>query len=232
VLSPESLVLSPQSSPAARLSRLASSVLNLLALAAGVAAVLGIVFAPRLVPLFGGFSPEQQARLAVLVRVLLLQPVFFGVAEVLTRFLNAHHHFTYPAVAPALYNLSIIAGAVFLGPRLGTLGLAIGVTAGALLYFLVQVPEALRFGFRWQPALDLGDPALRQIAVLMLPRMVGQGAVQFSNIFTTRIASYLPAGRLSALNYAFLIMMLPLGTLAMSLANAAFPTLSARAAQG
>src|SRR5438552_1403948 len=83
--------------------------------------------------LLGGFSPEKQAGLAVLVRVLLLQPVFFGVAEVLTRFLNAHHHYTYPAVAPALYNHSIIAGAVLLGPRLGTLGLAIGVTAGALV---------------------------------------------------------------------------------------------------
>jgi putative peptidoglycan lipid II flippase len=42
----------------------------------------------------------------------------------------------------------------------------------------------------------------------------------------------LPAGSLSSLNYAFLIMMLPLGTFAMSLAGAAFPTLSARAAQG
>ncbi|MGH2352149.1 MAG: murein biosynthesis integral membrane protein MurJ [Chloroflexota bacterium] len=214
------------------LVRLAGAVFNLVALAATLAAVLGIVFAPQYVPWVFGFTPEQEARLVMLVRVMLLQPVLFGLGEVVTRYLNVHQHFVYPAIAPTLYNLAIIAAALALGPSLGTLGLALGVVAGALAYFLVQVPAAAALGFRWQPALDLHEPALRQIARLMLPRLIGQGAVQLSFIFTTGLASFLPSGRVAALNFAWVLMMLPLGTFAMSMAGAAFPTLAEQAARG
>jgi putative peptidoglycan lipid II flippase len=103
---------------------------------------------------------------------------------------------------------------------------------GALVYFLVQLPSASRTGFRWRPRLAWREPGLQKIATLMLPRMLGQGATQFSNIITTRIASFLPAGSVSALYYGFLLMMLPLGTFAMSAGNAAFPTLAEQATRG
>jgi putative peptidoglycan lipid II flippase len=124
-----------------------------------------------------------------------------------------------------------VLAAIFLGPPLGTLGLALGVALGALAYLVVQLPAARANGFRWRARFDLADPGLRRIGTLMLPRMVGQGAVQLSLIFTTRLASYLPDGRIGALSYAFQLMMLPLSTFAMSLAGAAFPTLSEQVAR-
>lgn len=214
-------------------SRLASAVFNLVAAASGVVALLGIAFADFLVPLLGaGFSSGQQTRLAVLLRIMLLQPVFFSTSEVISRFLNVHQHFLFPALAPTLYNVAIIVAALALGPSFGTFGLAVGVVSGALVYLLVQLPPAVSFGFRWRPVLDLGNPALRRIGRLMLPRMVGQGALQLSLIATTRLATFLPAGSVAALYYAWLLMMLPLGTFAMSVAAAAFPTLAEQAAGG
>lgn len=216
------------------LARLAAAVFNLVTLAGCLAALLGIVFAPQLAAGLGaGFAdPARQARLVLLVRIMLLQPVLFGMSEVPRRYLNVQQHFLFPAIAPALYNLGIIAGALALGPSLGTLGLAFGVVVGALAYLLVQLPAAAAFGFRWRPVLDLREPGLRKIAGLMLPRLLGQGAVQVSFIITTRLASYLPPGRLSALNYGWVLMMLPLGIVAMPVADAALPTLSGQAARG
>lgn len=213
--------------------RLASAVFNIIAMAATAAALAGIVLAPRLAPaLFAGFDEPHRARLVILVRLMLLQPIFFGMGEVITRYLNVRQHFFYPALAPVVYNLFIIGGALFLAPSLGTLGLALGVVSGALAYFLIQLPRAVSFGFRWQPVLDLGDAGLREVARLMLPRLLSQGAVQLAFIITARLASFLPPGRYTALNYAWVIMMLPLGTFAMSLANAAFPTLAEQDARG
>src|SRR5919198_1229483 len=84
-------------------ARLAGALFNLVAGAASLAAAVGIVLAPQLVPLLGaGFAPEQQARLATLARVLLLQPVLLGMSEVVTRYLHVHQHFLYPALAPTL----------------------------------------------------------------------------------------------------------------------------------
>jgi putative peptidoglycan lipid II flippase len=214
-------------------ARLAANAFNAVGVAAAVGALLGIVFAPALAPFLGpGFSPEQQALLTTLVRILLLQPVLFGLGEVVTRYLNVHGHFLYPAVAPTLYNLCIIGAALLLGPSLGVVGLAAGVVAGALVYLLVQLPAARATGFRWEPVLDARDPGLRRIVPLMVPRLIDRGAVQVAFFFTTRLASFLPDGRFAALNLGWTLMMLPLGTVAMSTANAAFPVLSEQAARG
>ena len=73
---------------------------------------------------------------------------------------------------------------------------------------------------------------MRRIVLLMLPRLISQGAVQLSFLFTTRLASFLPPGRFAALSLGWTLMMLPLGILAMSTANAAFPVLAEQAATG
>jgi putative peptidoglycan lipid II flippase len=213
--------------------RLAGTVFNLIFIAAVVVAALGMVCAGWLAPLVGaGFAPDEQARLALLIRILLAQPVLLGVSEVISRYLNVTGHFLYPALAPAVYNLPIILAAIVLGPSLGAVGLALGVVAGAACYFLVQVPAGLAAGFRFAATLDLHDPGLRQIARLMVPRMVGQGAVQLSFVATTRLASFMPEGSLAALNYAWIFAMLPLGPLGMAIGNAALPAMSAQAARG
>lgn len=106
-----------------------------------------------------------------------------------------------------------------------------GGTLGSLLYLLIQLPQAVRLGFRWQPRLDLRQRGLRQIAQLMAPRLISQGTVHLIALVTTRLATFLPRGRLAALNYGLLLLMLPLGAFAMFLANAAFPTLAEQAAR-
>ena len=214
-------------------ARLAATVFNAIALAASASAVLGIALAPWLAPLVGaGFEPADQERLALLMRIILVQPLLLGVSEVLTRYLNVRGHFAATALAPALYNVPIMLAAVTLGPTLGNIGLALGVVGGAALYLLVQLPAAFRRGFQFVPALDLADPALAQIGRLMVPRMIGQGAVQFSFIATTRLASQLPEGSLVVLTIGWTLMSLPLGPLGMALGNAALPTMAAHAARG
>ena len=214
-------------------ARLAATVFNTIALVATAGALIGIALAPWLAPIVGaGFALEDQERLALLMRIILVQPVLLGVSEVLTRYLNVRGHFVAAALAPALYNVPIMIAALVLGRSMGNVGLALGVVAGAILYLLVQVPAALGRGFRFRAALDLSDPALAQIGRLMVPRMIGQGAVQFSFIATTRLASQLPEGSLVVLTYGWQLMSLPLGPLAMAFGNAALPSMAAHAARG
>ena len=66
----------------------------------------------------------------------------------------------------------------------------------------------------------------------MLPRMVGLAAVQINFLVNTILASGLAAGSLAALNYAWLLMLLPQGVFAQAVATAAFPTFSSPGSQG
>ena len=76
---------------------------------------------------FGNFDPAQQALTVELMRWMIVSTVIFGVSGVVMGILNAHQHFLLPALAPVMYNLSIILAALFLGPALGVRGLTAGV---------------------------------------------------------------------------------------------------------
>jgi putative peptidoglycan lipid II flippase len=213
--------------------RLASAVINLvLAVTAGLS-LLAAVFAPWLAQMVivPGFAPERQALTARLMRLMLVTPAVFGVSGVVMGILNARQHFLLPALAPILYNLGIITGALVLAPSMGVDGLALGVIAGALGHLLVQVPGLLRHGLRYTPTLGLRDPGVHEVGRLMLPRVGGLAAVQVNFLVNTILASGLAAGSLAALNYSWLLMLLPQGIFAQSVATAAFPTFSAQAAR-
>ena len=219
-----------------RLSRLAGAATLVVLLVGTVLAALGATFAEVLAPALGaGFAPEAQGRLAGLVRILLIQPVLLGTGEVLARFLNVRGRFAATALAPAAYTSGIVVAALVAPDDLGTISLAWGVVGGAALFLGILAVDAWHTGFTLPVArvhlAGTGAP-LREVMRLMAPRMIGQGAVQLSFVATTRLASFLPAGRLASLNYAWALMMLPLGAFAMTAANAAFPSFAALASQG
>jgi putative peptidoglycan lipid II flippase len=213
--------------------KLASSVLNLVFIATLVFAVLGLLLAPVLVPLTApGLGDdvgqhEHLTSLAVnLTRIMLLSPVLFAVSGMFMGILNARHHFWAPAIAPMFYNLAIIAGALISDDvRI----LALCVVAGALLHLAVQVPALGLVGMRWQPLADWRDRAVREVGRLMGPRVVGLAAFQLNFIIATFFASTLESGAISALNYAWLIVMMPLGLFGMAISTAAFPRMAEQA---
>jgi putative peptidoglycan lipid II flippase len=89
-----------------------------------------------------------------------------------------------------------------------------------------------RKGAVYHPSVSLADPAVRTVLKLMGPRVLGLFFVQMHFLVNTILASGLAAGSLSALNYAFLLMLLPQGIIAQAIATAAFPTFSAQYAAG
>jgi putative peptidoglycan lipid II flippase len=119
--------------------RLASGVANLVLTIMTAIAVLAAVLAPWLVRevIAPGFDSAQQALTVRLMRLMLVTPVVFGISGLVMSALNAHQHFLLPAAAPIIYNLAIIGGALGLAPRLGVIGLAVGVVAGSVLHLAV-----------------------------------------------------------------------------------------------
>ena len=211
----------------AALWRVASAVYNLVGLLTATSAGLAFLLAPQITRLLvPGYSPDLQALTTDLMRIMLVTPIIFGLSGISMAVLNTHEHFLLPALAPVLYNLSIIAGAALLAPRWGVHGLAAGVVAGALLHLLVQIPGLLKQGWRWTPTLGIRSAGVREVIRLLLPRMMGLAVVQVNFFVSVRLASDLPGSSLPALNYAFLLMMLPQGIFAMAIATAAFPSFS------
>jgi putative peptidoglycan lipid II flippase len=213
--------------------RLASSVINLVLLALAGFSLVMAVFAPWIVPLITpGFDPPTTELTIRMTRVMLLSPVFIGMGAVVSGILNSYERFTIPAIAPLLYNLAIIGAAIVLAPILGVEGLAVGVAIGSLAHLVIQLPDLAGVGQRYDLFVSIAHPGVRRVVWLMLPRTLGLAAVQINFLASTLLASGLPEGSLTAYNYAFQLLQVPVGVVGVSVAVALFPRLSRDAALG
>lgn len=220
--------------------RLASAVANIILLVLSMLAGLAALAAPWLVAHVvapgEGFTPELRLLTANLMRIMLASTVIFSLSGLIMGVLNAFEHFVMPAVAPLVYNLGIIVGALALAPRWGVHGLAYGVVLGAFGHLLIQVPILIHHGLHYTPTLGLRDPALapyvRQVGRLMAPRVFGVAVLQLSFLANTILASYLYVQAIPALYYGFITMLLPQGIFALSVATVIFPAFAVQAARG
>jgi putative peptidoglycan lipid II flippase len=214
--------------------RLASAVINLVVVVLTFAAIVAAVFAEPIVHylLAPGFGPAVQALTVQLMRLLLIPPIIFAVSGVVMGVLYAHQSFWLPGLAPSMYNLGIIFGALVLVPFFDVYGLAFGAIIGALLHLLVQVPGLRRVGMQYSTRLAVRDPGVQEVMRLMLPRMFGVAVVQLNFFVETSLASRLETGAVSALNYAWRVMLVPQAVVAQSVATAAFPTFADQYSRG
>jgi putative peptidoglycan lipid II flippase len=213
--------------------RVVSTVTTLMLSALAVLALLVLVFAPVLVPIITpGFNEAQLAQTVELTRVMVLSPLFLAAGAVATSVLNAKGRFGAAALAPIIYNVAIIVGALLFVPPFGVVGLAIGVVLGALGHLLVQLPVMRGIGARITPRVELGDADARKTLVLMAPRALGLGAVQVVFLVMTSLASTLATGAIAAFTFAFAVLQIPIGVIGVPLGIVLLPSLSRESALG
>ena len=213
-----------------------SRVANLAFLVTGSVAILVAIFAEPIVNaelgIAPGFGAEQRQLLAELMRLNLIGTIIFSISGLVMASLQANQHFLLPALAPTMYNLGQIFGAVFLVPRFGIHGLVYGVILGAAMHLLVQIPALFRYQFKWTPALDLRHTGLIEALKLLAPRLLTMFGIQLIVIARDNLASRLDqVGAVTSLTYGWMIMQVPETLLGTAIATAMLPTLSEFAAR-
>ena len=208
--------------------KLASVVLNVSGVLVILTAVVAWVLAPEIVRHVVAPEASSAARQITVdcMRILLLSPVFLGFGIAAKGILEGQDLFTLPALAPIVYNAATILGAILLGPRVGVYGVAIGVVAGAIGFLMLEIPGLVRSGMRYSISFDPRTPGVKEVGRLLAPRLIGQAAFQLNFIAVTNLAWRTGEQSVSALNYAWQLLMLPHGVLALSVSTVILPTLS------
>lgn len=207
--------------------RFALSILHLMGIGIGVLSIFFALFAPHIIPLIApGFEGDKLRLTIMLSRIMALQPILLCASFVFSGVLNSYKRFFAYALAPIVYNIGIIIGAIFFTPIMGAAGLGWGVVLGAFLHAGVQFPSVIRVGFRWKPVLISSTKDLFAIWKMMLPRMFGLAAQQTNLFIVTIIGSGLLSGSISAFHLANNVQYIPIGIFGIAFAQAAFPTLS------
>jgi putative peptidoglycan lipid II flippase len=212
---------------------LATALAGLLLLALGTLTILFILLAPVIMPLFTGSesTPALDDLTVGLSQVLFPIVVLLGLNGLVVGILNAHEHFTIPALAPLVWNVVIIAGLVGLTPLFEgdeqLYGYAIGVLAGTAVQLLMCLPQLRSTGYPLKFSFDFRrDPRVKQVLLLMLPVSLGLGLINVSLLINSTIGFLVSEEAPTAIDAAFRLYMLPQGMFSVAVATVLFPALS------
>lgn len=217
---------------------LASKIITLAVVFMLAISLLGMLFAPQLMAMLtSGFTPDEQAFAGGLARIMFPFILLISLAALAMGMLNSCGVFFLPALASSFCNLGSIAVGLlvawWIDPTWGAKalgGMAVGVLAGGLLQWFVQVPALRKQGFRFRPDFRWRDPGVKKVLQLMGPAVVAGSAVQINVMVNTSFASHLAEGSMVWLNNAFRLMQFPLGVFGVAVGTVALPELARRAA--
>lgn len=204
----------------------ASSVLNIGMIIFAVFAILMSIFAGEIYGVFTpGYSPEDREKIVTIARFLFAAQGLFVMSYVLTGVLESLRHFLITSLAPLFYNLGIIIGTVIFSKNMHLMGPTIGVIIGALSHFLIQLPVAIKLGFRFRWKTAISDD-VKTIGKLALPRLLEVGFLQVSKVIELFFSSILSTASYAYFTFGNTLQLLPVGLFGTSIAKAALPTLS------
>ncbi|MGQ4383266.1 lipid II flippase MurJ [Streptomyces sp. SAS_270] len=211
---------------------LVATTLPRLSLAFLAFAALLIAGAPYLVEALAPGLPDPQ--LAVdCTRLTATCVLSFGLAGYCSAALRAHRRFVAPAAIYVAYNIGIITAMFVLGGHWGVRSAALGVAVGGALMMAAQVPSLWRQLRRPDgstapvEAADQRPMDLTLIATVLLFALTRQSQVLVERF----LASSLPSGAISHLNYAQKVAQMPM-VLSLMLCTVTFPVVAQAVAEG
>lgn len=208
---------------------------------------LGVLFADQLVALMtlmDGHDPKFQGITVALTKLMFPFIAFAAIGAIAQGVLYQRGGFFLAGVAPILFNVLSIIGALWLAPLAreqlptnfsetfgdaGIFGLAVGTLLGGAAQSAIQV-----WGI-WKPLLKNQtllprqrpwSPDIRKILFLMGPMVIAASAGQVNVIVNTNFATSLATGAVTWLYFAFRLVQLPIGMFGVAVGAAVLPALT------
>lgn len=223
---------------------LSTSMINFMALITLVASVLIIIFAEPLVHYVvgPGLDESGQALAVSMMRVIAVNPFLFAIATVIASMQQAIGRFTFLALAPSVYNIGIIIGALWFTNGItifghtifegGIMGVALGVVLGSILQLLVSCIGLIGVGFDYKFRIYWKNKGFLQVIKLLPARSLDQGMDYILGIFEYNMASRMASGTLRTYQQATALHLMPVNLIGVAISTAAFPSMSEDLATG
>ena len=174
-----------------------NSVVNLVVIVCLSIAGLGIIFAGPLVKVF---APGYQGDVYTLC-VQYPSIVFVGLANIFTSYLQIKKRYVIPGFIGMPYSIIIIVS-IYLSLKTSPMVLVIGTLIAISAKALFQLPFVYKEGYRYRPKINLKDPVMKDMMILILPVVIGVGANQINSIVDKSLASLLGTEVVASFSYA------------------------------
>jgi putative peptidoglycan lipid II flippase len=217
--------------------QLVSITFTFIVIVVGAICLLGIYFAPAIVTFIApGFLkfPDKFALTVLLTRIMFPFLLFISMAALVMGALNTKKVFFIPAIAPAMFNVTLIVSIVFFEAvaKQPVIVAAVGILVGGFVQFAFQLPSFFRNGYRLGFSTSFRHPGLKRMSILLIPATMALAVNQINIVVSNILASYLPTGSITYLYYSMRLIQFPIGIFGVAMGMAVLPTLSEHAVKG
>ncbi len=166
-------------------------------------AVIGIFVAPSFLGVIAkGFYGEKQELVITLTRIMFPSLIFISVAYLFVAFLQSRGKFIVPALISFPFNIVLIFYLIVFLKYYGIVGLAFATLMGWSLQLLIQIPFAIKEGYRFKLVFDFKDEDVKKFLISLLPIIFVTSLHQINILVDNMYASTLGDGRVSSIYYA------------------------------
>lgn len=176
-----------------------------------------------------GIPEENMGLVAEMSRIIVPAQYAFFIGGIMLGTLYARGVFSVPGLAPNIYNIGIIFGALVVSNVVvpGVVGMSWGALVGAFIgNIIVPLFVIRKLGVRFKLSFDTRHEGVRKVFKLMMPVVLGLSLPGVFVIIIRYFSSSFETGVVSAMDFANRLMQAPLGVFGQALALAAFPVLS------
>ncbi len=193
--------------------------------------ILFLTFAPIFIFIFApGFYFDDVKR-ELSVNVLRIMFPYFALISLVAfagSIQNSHGRFSLPAATPIIFNISLIAAAVFIAPvfEIPIFALAWGVLVAGFVQLAIQLLPLKQINRLPIPRIDLSNPGSKKVFQLMIPAILAGGIMQINLLVDTIYASLLVTGSPTWLYVSDRLIQFPMGIFAIAIGTVLLPVLS------
>ncbi len=201
--------------------------LNSIGVIALLISVFALLFAPLLLKILAAGFDEQKFDFLVLLTRIGIPALILGTVQAVYRaFLQSSGSFKESALSQFPFNFVYIIFLLTAAQTYGVSGLMIINSLAILSTILIQIPELKRLDYRYKFLIDFKDKYMTKTFQLMPPILLSVAINDINQTVDMAMASALPAGSISALNYATKLNGFTVGIFVSAIVTVIYPLLA------
>ncbi len=204
-----------------------SSVMNIAFLSLTAVCIVYVLLAPWIISLIApGFERESLSLAIQLTRIISPLIIWGGLIGLLVALLNSFKRFTLTALRFTVYNSIIIGFVCFFHSRIGIFSLALAVSGAALAQFFFLLSGLWKRKKYYRLTINLKHPQVKTMVRVVIPVILGGILFQLNFLIERIMASGLPVGSISSLDFGYKLMRMPFEIFAVAIATVVFPNIA------
>lgn len=202
-----------------------SQIINVIFILSIIVSVIGFVFSNQIVAIFAsGFTGKTAALTSFYIKISFTYIIFTSLSSIFDAYMQYEGSYLKPIISGYFYNLAIILFVVISSLTSHYL-LAFGILVGAFLRLIFIGISAINKGFHYSFDFSINE-SVRKILNLAMPVFIGSYILQINSFVDKTLASNLPVGSVSALNYGMILITLITGLTVSILVTLVYPKLT------